>query len=645
MTKWRIQMPHHQTFKDRNPTENLKRFSRAMHPMQFVREIYQNALEAGATKLRAYLEPQYLNKGAKKLAFADNGHGMTAHEMANLLGQYNSSSKSTGGVHDNFGIGVKATTLVNNPYGVVFLSWSKVVSEEGEKIQGNMMWFTYDEEASEVSIKPAEYIYGDDEEDVRCLHIPVPGWSTSVNVVNLNDLEEAFPNGWEGIKWWECKETAKIKRTGTVVMLLGESAEADSLPASWSQNTLSHYMSWRYENLAIDYIDDLRHHSIRSSRSLGLIQVLKSYIKNQDSLNAPNGTQLDIYYVDVPKQKHKYKTEHYCSTTTYRGFSAIAYKGELYHSRGDKINARSWGITADDVIEKIIIIVRPPILGLQADGSTRGVYPNDLRDRLLWQDSSSELEDKDFDLDSIKRWFVENQPKRLVDMIEKANAEDNSISRSQRARRELLKYADIFKHRSAKKGDRVVEDAQGDRPLPESPSQALQAAKTIHPDFMPKQTEDAEPKGRIDDGSNSSKVGRLKRSKTEIEIQFKWLHADDDKVKELLTKGKKSYPVEMSKQSPSTINVILNEDHELFEALYQKASREYVCSPADARAAVKDFYETDLSMYVYHISSLKRVDFSEFTTIEALHMRLLGTAWTIYPNVIRSLSKKGFHKR
>ena len=177
-------------------------------------------------------------------------------------------------------------------------------------------------------------------------------------------------------------------------------------------------------------------------------------------------------------------------------------------------------------------------------------------------------------------------------MIEKANAEDSSISRSQRARRELLKYADIFKHRSAKKGDRVVEDAQGDRPLPESPSQALQAAKTIHPDFMPKQTEDTEPKGRIDDGSNSGKVGRLKRSKTEIELEFRWLHADDDAVKELLTKSKKSYPVEMSKQG-SRVNVTLNEDHELFEALCEKASREYVCSPADARVAVRDLDETD----------------------------------------------------
>lgn len=634
-------MPRHQTFKDRNPTENLKRFSRAMHPMQFVREIYQNALEAGATKLRAYLEPQYLTQGAKKLAFADNGPGMTAHEMANYLGQYNSSSKSTGGVHDNFGIGVKATTLINNPYGVVFLSWSE------ESPEGNMMWFTYDEELSEVSVKPAEVVYVDEdgEEDVECIDIQVPGWSTSVNVISLSLLAEAFPDGWEGIKWWECKQAAKIKTTGTIVMMLGDSAEADSLPASWSQYTLSHYMSWRYEQLDVYCTDStLRITNSDATRSLGLLEAINRHICHQDHICTPNGTQLDVYYVNIPKWRYKFKTEHYCSTKTHRGFSAIAYKGELYHSTGDKINARSWGITADDVIEKIIIIVRPPILGVQADGSTRGVYPNDLRDRLLWQDSSSESEDKDFDLDSIKRWFVENQPKRLVDMIEKANAEDSSISRSQRARRELLKYADIFKHRSTKKGDRVVEDAQGDRPLPESPSQALQAVKTIHPDFMPKQTEDAEPKGRIDDGSNSGKVGRLKRSKTEIELEFRWLHADDNAVKELLTKGKKSYPVEMSKQG-SRVNVTLNEDHELFEALYQKASREYVCSPADARAAVRDFYETDLSMYVYHISSLKRVDFSEFTTLEALHMRLLGTAWTIYPKVAHSIASRGFPKR
>lgn len=643
-------MPRHQIFKDRNPTENLKRFSRAMHPMQFVREIYQNAGEAGASRLRTYLEPQYFTQGIKKLAFADDGPGMTAHEMANYLGQYNSSSKSTGGVHDNFGIGVKATTLINNPYGVVFLSWSEVIKDGEKIIEGNMMWFTYDEEASEVSVKPAEVTYVDEdgEEDIQCIDIAVPGWSTSANVIKLSLLAEEFPDGWEGIKWWECKEAAKIKTTGTIVMMLGESAEADSLPVFWTQKTLSHYMSWRYEKLDT-YCSDFTFGQIspttaNSARAMGLLEAVGRYILHQDQLCAPNSIQIDVYYLEVPKKNsYDFKTEHYCSAKTHRGFSAISYKGELYHSRGDKINARSWGITADDVIEKVIIIVRPPILGVQADGSTRGVYPNDLRDRLLWQDSSSESEDKDFDLDEVKRWFVENQPKRLVDMIEKANEDDRSISRSQRARRELLKYADIFKHRSTKKGDRVVQDAQGDRPLPESPSQALQTAKTIHPDFMPKQT-DAEPKGRLDDGSDSGKRGRLKRSKTEMDLEFRWLHADDDDVKELLTKGKKSYPVEMSKQG-SKVNVTLNEDHEIFEALCEKACRDYVCTPADARMVVKDFYETDLSMYVYHISSLKSVDFSAFTTLEALHMRLLGTAWTIYPKVMSSLSKKGALKR
>ena len=162
------------------------------------------------------------------------------------------------------------------------------------------------------------------------------------------------------VKWWECKQAAKIKTTGTTVMLLGDSAEADSLPASWSQNTIAHYMSWRYEKTKIPYINDLRVDSKRSSRPLGLLQILEDYTYGQDRLYAPNGTQLDVYYVDVPKVKTSFKTDHYCSAKTHRGFSAIAYKSELYHSTGGKINARSWGITADGVIEKIIIIVRPP---------------------------------------------------------------------------------------------------------------------------------------------------------------------------------------------------------------------------------------------------------------------------------------------
>ena len=147
-----------QTLQDKNPTSTLKRFMREVAPMQFVREIYMNCLEAKATTMRVYFEPQYEALGVKKLCFADDGTGMSAREMYEYLAKYNSSSKTTeGSYHDNFGIGVKATTLLSNPYGVVFLSWSK------DNPEGAMIWFTYDEKLDRVGLRPIEYI--DEDED------------------------------------------------------------------------------------------------------------------------------------------------------------------------------------------------------------------------------------------------------------------------------------------------------------------------------------------------------------------------------------------------------------------------------------------------------------------------------------------------
>ena len=48
---------------------------------------------------------------------------MTAEELKTYFGSLGESGKTLGGVHDNFGIGAKVSSLPWNPDGVVVLSY------------------------------------------------------------------------------------------------------------------------------------------------------------------------------------------------------------------------------------------------------------------------------------------------------------------------------------------------------------------------------------------------------------------------------------------------------------------------------------------------------------------------------------------
>ena len=75
-----------------------------------MREAIQNAIEAGATRVRVEPCPLAMNDhatlpgGLKRLSIVDNGCGMNAKELLQYINKYNSSSKISGGHHDNFGI-------------------------------------------------------------------------------------------------------------------------------------------------------------------------------------------------------------------------------------------------------------------------------------------------------------------------------------------------------------------------------------------------------------------------------------------------------------------------------------------------------------------------------------------------------------
>jgi hypothetical protein len=624
-----------QAIKDKNPTSTLKRFAREIGPMQCVREIYMNSLEAGATHLRVYYEPQHLKRGIRKLCFADNGKGMTAQEMYEYLAKYNSSSKTDeGSYHDNFGIGVKATTLLANPYGVVFLSWSD------DNPDGALAWFTYDEGSDRVGLKAIEYVdYDDDEPYDETLSTLMPD-GISANIVSLKELQEKYPAEYEGIRWHWCKKAAKIEKHGTIIMLLGSSRDADSIGVDWTQKSLPHYMSSRFIKTDIKLIIDSKIGNSSASapmmRGKGLLDVLHRYVKHTDVISH-QGFEIDVHYVDVPYNKSDPKTAHYLSAKALSGYCALEYKGELYHVTYGKREARSWGISHEDVIKKVLLIVRPPHRGLQADGVIRGCYPNERRDRLLWDDESIATDNREIDLTEIKYYFATHQPERLRLMLEEAhnNTERESVDVSELSG----KLKDLFKLKKSSLNDGVIQSKDGEL-TPDSSS-----SNRINPYWIP-----PELPGVLNPPKPKPKAGKKGKGKSHHAVCVNWKDDLNDFDRAGITMP---FCVTYSADLTS-IDAYVN--FSTFVDLREHLMNLYAASSevellASIKEQIRVHYEIDLKMYAlhHHAQSRRHPLFKTYQDVrlkeDALAMRLLGSPWLMLPKIEQALAQKGYKKK
>ena len=80
--------------KDANPGAFLLRSSALMHTQQYMREIYQNSVEAGATDIRfTFCQDLFKLCKIKRSVIIDNGPGMSKKDLEKYTNETNSSSK------------------------------------------------------------------------------------------------------------------------------------------------------------------------------------------------------------------------------------------------------------------------------------------------------------------------------------------------------------------------------------------------------------------------------------------------------------------------------------------------------------------------------------------------------------------------
>lgn len=162
-------------------------------PLQYVRELTQNGLEAidelsgepGQITWDVDWTSHDLLDGVYKLSCIDTGAGMTGPEMVKYINELSSSIReqtATG----NFGVGAKISAAPRNPHGLVYMSWKNGV--------GHMIHLWFD---------PEEKVYG------------LKRWPKN-----------------NGEFWTLVSDDLKpkeIKNHGTVVVLLGKSDEDNTM--------------------------------------------------------------------------------------------------------------------------------------------------------------------------------------------------------------------------------------------------------------------------------------------------------------------------------------------------------------------------------------------------------------------------------
>jgi hypothetical protein len=133
----------------------LDRFAQDCGPLQYIRELTQNSIEAirraGRERGRivwSYDERIHKSSGIKKLSITDNGCGMSDDEMVRYLNNLSSSSAQQS-VTGNYGIGAKISAYAKNQAGISYFSW--------QNREGYMVHSWKDPATGEYGLRPFEF--------------------------------------------------------------------------------------------------------------------------------------------------------------------------------------------------------------------------------------------------------------------------------------------------------------------------------------------------------------------------------------------------------------------------------------------------------------------------------------------------------
>lgn len=329
-------------------------------PNQYIRELIQNGLDAGATWIDLGIDPNVEKGGPKRLMYSDNGHGMDYRE---LRAYFNHLSASSGPLNPqgNYGIGAKISLLPWNHAGVRIMSW-----KDGPESGAEVIISLDDDDEYGLDIHRAE---------------DPDGELMSTTVIAADDR---YCPPWVG-------DPAHPEYTGsgTIVICLGNTGTEDTYfgPPDGDRKVtgLLRQANTRYFNFGRDVTvrcwTDIANAG-QWRMATGTETLLDEYADEWDTVELIDGTRVHWYVLN----------SRFSSQTTDRkgyrtGFVAALYRDErtgateIYNATKAGADTyhrmRLFGVGEPTVQRRLMLLVEPP----QANGVI-GVCPNAARSSL-----------------------------------------------------------------------------------------------------------------------------------------------------------------------------------------------------------------------------------------------------------------------
>jgi hypothetical protein len=421
-----------------NATSFIRRSHEGTGQFQWARETLVNAKEAGATKITFGVEWQAVAKyDVYRRTITDNGVGMSAEEMLRYFKDVGTGSKTIHSIHDNFGIGMRISTLGWNPNGVVIISY--------KNSKPSLAWMCLNKSKGEYELR--EFSEADSLGNV-----------TTKIIIDPSDIEW----GAEDIQWDQVTP-AWAREHGTTIVLLGDDNSKDTILGDMESGEnalrgLSLYLNSRFwdlsDNLEVRVAEfntkersnwpvseedstqktasGISKQSMRHCRGAKYYatevapRFSEGHLGAQGTFTVNDGLVGVSWYLWEGKRPagiHPYAQE--------AGYIAFRYKGELFSLTRGLTDYRNFGVGEYDVLKNLTIIIDPPPT---VDGIRWGVHPDQNRTRLVF--SCEDYKSGDLPITSWGGQFAKEMPEEIKNAIRacRAKMEGGEVNEEYRKR-------------------------------------------------------------------------------------------------------------------------------------------------------------------------------------------------------------------
>lgn len=384
---------------------------------QWARELLMNSMEAEATKVEFGIEWQAVEQlGIYRRIISDNGCGMTAQELADFFSFFGEGSKDTTGMHTNFGIGGKVSTLPWNPEGLVVISYKNSVP--------SMIWIQERDEA----FTPIDFLLKDETKLIINPETDID-WVEWKNRGHYDDID------------WSQVAPDWVRENGTCVILLGDQNSKDTVsgdpnnPKESNNKGLSRYLNTRFWNLSdievrvaeLNYenksewpqnrdetkgkinnrkIEGVRYHleyQFRETKSD------RGSLKDAGTVHLIDGRlAVDWYLWEGERPKVR-------DFAQKNGFIAVKVGAEIFEPSSHISHFRRFGISEAKIRERLTIILRPKLKGTVGDDPQWGIRQSNDRNRLSF--SSRDQKSESIPYHDWGQLFLQNMPQPVQDAI------------------------------------------------------------------------------------------------------------------------------------------------------------------------------------------------------------------------------------